>query len=200
MSTDVVDAHHDHHQAEEDSRDIFGFWMYIMTDCLLFATLFAAFAVLRHSTFGGPQLKHLIDLHYVFGESMFLLASNLTYGFALLCMYKHKQKAMVSWLVVTILLGLSFVGMEVNEFLHLAWAGHGPQASGAMSAFFALVGTHGLHVTIGLIWMTILTVQLARFKTSAGMLKRFTYLGLFWNFLDIVWIFVFTIVYLYGVL
>lgn len=196
MSTDV--AHHEHHAAEEDSRDLLGFWMYIMTDCLLFASLFATFAVLRHNTFGGPSLKHLIDLHYVFGETIFLLLSNLTYGFSMLCLYKKNRKAMVGWLILTIILGACFVGMEINEFIHMCIAGHGPTTSGAMTAFFTLVGTHGLHVTVGLIWMVVLTIQLCRWGVNRTTSKRLTYLGLFWNFLDIVWIFVFTIVYLYG--
>lgn len=190
--------HHDHHH-DADSTAVFGFWMYIMTDCVLFGTLFAAFIVMKGNTFGGPALKHLIELPYVLGETLFLLVSNLTYGFAMLSLYRKRQAQMVFWLVLTVITGASFVAMEVNEFIHLALAGHGPQASGAMSAFFTLVGTHGLHVTVGLLWMILLMFQLPQFKLDDGrMQRRFTYLGLFWNFLDIVWIFVFTVVYLMG--
>lgn len=181
-----------------DSIDFFGFWMYIMTDCILFASLFAAFAVLHNNTFGGPSLKELVSLPYVFGESMFLLLSNLTYGMALLGLYKKKRKKLVGWLIVSMILGAGFLTMELNEFAHLIHEGHSWQSSGSMSSFFTLVGTHGLHVFIGLLWMVILTIQTMSFKMNNTMVRRFTYLGLFWNFLDIVWIFVFTIVYLMG--
>ena len=204
MSTDTtitsVDGAHDDHGHDADSTDLFGFWLYIMTDCVLFATLFAGFAVLHNKTFGGLPLKHFISLPYVFAESMFLLCSNLTYGFGMLSLYKGKRGLLKFWLVVTIVLGLGFVFMELNEFLHIIHEGHGPQTSAAMTSFFTLVGTHGLHVTMGLIWMTVLTVQLLRGKLNTTMTRRLTYLGLFWNFLDIVWIFVFTIVYLMGVI
>ena len=196
MSTDTLD----HHHHNTDATDIFGFWMYIMTDCVLFATLFAAFAVLHNNTYGGPALKHLISLPYVFGETLFLLFSNLTYGFGMLCLYKDKLKAVIAWLILTMLLGAGFVSMELNEFINLAKEGHSWQASGAMSSFYALVGTHGLHVSMGIFWMGVLTCQLFIFKTSKNLKRRLTYLGLFWNFLDIVWIFVFTIVYLMGVI
>ncbi len=181
-----------------DSIDFFGFWMYIMTDCILFASLFAAFAVLHNNTFGGPSLKELVSLPYVFGESMFLLLSNLTYGIALLGLYKKKRKKLVGWLIVSMILGAGFLTMELNEFAHLVHEGHSWQSSASMSSFFTLVGTHGLHVFIGLLWMIILTIQTMSFKINDTMTRRFTYLGLFWNFLDIVWIFVFTIVYLMG--
>jgi cytochrome o ubiquinol oxidase subunit III len=181
-----------------DSIDFFGFWMYIMTDCILFASLFAAFAVLHNNTFGGPSLKELVSLPYVFGESMFLLLSNLTYGMALLGLYKKKRKKLVGWLIVSMILGAGFLTMELNEFAHLIHEGHSWKSSGAMSSFFTLVGTHGLHVFIGLLWMVILTIQTMSFKVNDTMVRRFTYLGLFWNFLDIVWIFVFNIVYLMG--
>ncbi len=194
MSTKTL---HDHsHEDAMNKTDVFGFWMYIMTDCVLFATLFATFAVLHNNTFGGPPLGALVSLPYVLGETLFLLVSNLTYGFAMLSMYKHKKNWMTFWLMTTVVLGLGFVSMELNEFIHLAHEGHSWQASAAMSSFFALVGTHGLHVTFGLIWMIVLTFQLFKFKINTSMKRRFTYLGLFWNFLDIVWIFVFTIVYL----
>jgi cytochrome o ubiquinol oxidase subunit 3 len=187
-------AEHGHH--DTDNTDVLGFWMYIMTDCVLFATLFAGFAVLHNNTYGGPPLKQLINLPYVLGETLFLLFSNLTFGFAILTMYKKKHSQLIGWLVVTMILGLGFVLMEVHEFMELAREGHGWYTSGAMSSFYTLVGTHGLHVSFGLFWMLILTIQLSIFKISPTMRRRLTYLGLFWNFLDIVWIFVFTVVYL----
>lgn len=200
MSTNTIAEHqeHDHHQQESDKIAFFGFWIYIMSDCVLFASLFATFAVLHNNTFGGPSLKQLASLPYVLAETIFLLVSSFTYGMAMLNMYQHKRKGVMIWLAVTICLGLAFVGMEVNEFVHLAYDGHGPQSSAAMSAFFTLVGTHGFHVTMGIFWMVILMFQLAFFKLSPAMCRRLTYLGMFWAFLDIVWIFVFTIVYLMG--
>lgn len=191
------DHSHDHHH-DMDSIDVYGFWIYIMTDCVLFATLFAAYAVLESSTFSGPALKELIKLPYVLIETLFLLASSFTYGLAMLGMYKNKKNVALVWLGITFLCGLSFVGMEVNEFIHLYLEGHSWHASAALSAFFTLVGTHGCHVSIGLIWMAVMMFQLFKMGTSPAINRRLTYLGLFWHFLDIVWIFVFTIVYLMG--
>jgi cytochrome o ubiquinol oxidase subunit 3 len=196
MTTQSV-AHHDaHHNA--DATDVFGFWTYIMTDCVLFATLFAVFAVLHNHYFGGPALKELVSLPYVLGETLFLLVSNLTFGFGILSLYDNYRNRVVFWLILTILLGFGFVFMEVREFIHLMHEGHGYQASAAMSSFFTLVGTHGLHVSFGLLWIIVMTVQLCFFDITPAVRRRLTYLGLFWNFLDIVWIFVFTIVYLMG--
>jgi len=187
-----------HHHHNSDAIDVFGFWIYIMTDCILFATLFATFAVLHNNTFGGPSFKELFSLPYVFAETIFLLASSFTYGMAMLSLYQSKKNQVIAWLIITILFGLSFVVMEVNEFIHLYMEGHSWHTSGAMSAFFTLVGTHGLHVSLGLIWMVVLMVQVSKYKLTSTMSRRLTYLGLFWAFLDIVWIFVFTIVYLMG--
>lgn len=194
-STDIL--HHDHHH-DSDSIDVFGFWIYIMTDCILFASLFAAYAVLEGNTFNGPALKQLISLPYVFGETMFLLASSFTYGLAMLGIYKSKKNVALFWLLITFLCGFSFVFMEVREFVHLYMDGNSWHVSAALSAFFTLVGTHGTHVTIGLIWMSLMMFQLMKYGTSNAISRRLTYLGLFWHFLDIVWIFVFTIVYLMG--
>jgi cytochrome o ubiquinol oxidase subunit 3 len=185
-----------HHVHQTDSKDIFGFWIYILSDCILFATLFASFAVLRTSVYGGPQLSQLFDLNYVFIESVLLLLSSFTFGLATLASYQAKTRLVIIWLIATFLLGSGFVGMEINEFVHLFQEKHGFDTSAALSAFFTLVGTHGLHVFIGLIWMLVLVVQLAVFGLTSFMHKRLTYLGLFWTFLDIVWIFVFTVVYL----
>ena len=188
-----------HAQQEEGSTAVFGFWVYIMSDCLLFASLFATFAVLHNNTYGGPGMREITNLPYVLAETLFLLASSFTYGMSILSMYRNKNKQVISWLIITFLLGLSFVVMEVNEFRHLILEGHGPQTSGALSAFFTLVGTHGFHVSMGLFWMLVLIIQLMVYKINPTMRRRLTYLGLFWAFLDIVWIFVFTIVYLMGV-
>lgn len=196
--TSITTADHHEHHMDSDSIDVFGFWIYIMTDCILFATLFAAFAVLHTDSFTGPTLKQLISLPYVLGETMFLLASSFTYGLAMLGLYKNKTGTTFFWLLVTFIFGASFVGMEIHEFIHLYAEGNSWHISAALSAFFTLVGTHGTHVTIGLIWMALMMFQLLKYGTSKAISRRLTYLGLFWHFLDIVWIFVFTIVYLMG--
>lgn len=203
MTSTTLDHHNDHHhdhQAHSDSIDVFGFWIYIMTDCVLFATLFAAFAVLHTSSAAGPTLKQLIHLPYVLGETMFLLASSFTYGLAMLGVYKQSRARAVFWLIITFFLGLSFVVMEVHEFIELYAAGNSWHVSAALSSFFTLVGTHGTHVSIGLMWMALMIFQTLKYGTSPSVNRRLTYLGLFWHFLDIVWIFVFTIVYLMGVI
>jgi cytochrome o ubiquinol oxidase subunit 3 len=187
-------ACHDHHDA--DAMDVFGFWIYILSDCILFAALFATFAVLHNNVYGGPALKELINLHYILAETILLLVSSFTYGLAILMLYKSDRKRMLIWLAITFLCGLSFVAMEINEFVHLVGEGYSWQSSASLSAFFTLVGTHGLHVALGLVWMLVLMVQLMILGVSPMVKRRLTYLGLFWAFLDIIWIFVFTIVYL----
>lgn len=193
--TAVQHVYEPHHH-DSDATDVFGFWVYIMSDCMLFATLFAAFAVLHTHTFGGPPLKSLISLPYILGETLFLLVSNLVFGFSMLRLYAGRADQAMFWLALAFLLGAGFVAMEINEFIHLFHEGHGFQSSAAMSAFFTLVGTHGLHVSIGLLWIIIMLIQLNLFKVNRNTVRRMTYLGVFWNFLDIVWIFLFTMVYL----
>lgn len=189
----VTDYHH-----HSDTMDVFGFWLYIMTDCILFASLFATFIVLNHPGAVGPALKPLIDLPYVLWETFFLLASNFTYCLAIFGIHKNKLPPVIFWLILTFILGAGFVVMEVKEFIHLSVERYSWYTSGAASAFFTLVGTHGLHVSIGLLWILIMIIQLPIFKINGDTVRRMIYLGLFWNFLDIVWIFLFTIVYLMG--
>ena len=153
-----------HHHSETDSTDVFGFWLYILTDCLLFASLFATFLVLHKPGSYGPAFKQFIDLKYVLGETFFLLASNFTFGLAILSVYRDKVKAARMFLILTFILGAGFVGMEIHEFIELAGQGYSWHTSGAASAFFTLVGTHGLHVTIGLCWILVMTLQLFVFK------------------------------------
>ena len=192
------DSHALHHQNEMDSIDVFGFWLYIMTDCVLFASLFAAFLVLHYKGAYGPDFKQFIELPYVLGETFFLLGSNLTFGLAIISMRKNNPTPVSFWLILTAILGAGFVGMEIYEFIHLIRVGYSPEVSGAASAFFTLVGTHGCHVSFGLLWIVVMVFQIKRFGLTSFITKRLTYLGLFWNFLDIVWIFLFTVVYLMG--
>ena len=182
----------------EDDKTILGFWIYLMTDCLLFASLFATFAVLRGNTFGGPGGAELFSLPYVFTETMILLVSSFTAGLAMLAARRDDRTKVLVWFGVTFILGLAFLGMELSEFSRLIADGNGPGRSGFLSAFFTLVGTHGLHIAVGLIWMGTMLVRIFRGKLTSGNVRQLTILSLFWHFLDIVWIFIFTIVYLIG--
>jgi cytochrome o ubiquinol oxidase subunit 3 len=191
-------AEHEHHDAGGNS--VFGFWIYLMSDCILFATLFATYAVLSGSFAGGPTGKDIFELPYVLVETFCLLLSSVTYGFAMLAMHKGNQSGVMKWLAVTFLFGAAFIGMEINEFSHLIAEGFGPDRSAFLSGFFALIGTHGLHVFSGLVWMIVLMVQVAQNGLTATNQTRLMCLSLFWHFLDVVWICVFTVVYLMGVL
>ena len=191
-------AEHEHHDTGGNS--VFGFWIYLMSDCILFATLFATYAVLSGSFAGGPTGKDIFELPYVLVETFCLLLSSVTYGFAMLAMHKGNQSGVMKWLAVTFLFGAAFIGMEINEFSHLIAEGFGPDRSAFLSGFFALIGTHGLHVFSGLIWMIVLMVQVSQNGLTATNQTRLMCLSLFWHFLDVVWICVFTVVYLMGVL
>ncbi|ALA24835.1 cytochrome o ubiquinol oxidase subunit III [Piscirickettsia salmonis] len=197
MTVNTAVAHHDGHH-DDDSKDIFGFWIYIMSDCILFAIIFATYAVLHNNTFGGPSAAELASIPFILTETILLLVSSFTYGLAMLARNKGDAGQVLMWLVITFVLGLSFVAMELYEFAHLIHEGNSWQRSGFLSAFFTLVGTHGLHVTMGLIWMVVMIVQVYQNGINPLMTKRLTCLGLFWHFLDVVWIFVFSIVYLMG--
>lgn len=195
------DIAHTHEQGHEDagSLRIFGFWIYLMTDCILFATLFAGYAVLRDSVAGGPSTVDIFELPYVLTETMLLLFSSITYGYAMLAMNRNEPKYVIRWLGLTFLLGLGFIGMEINEFHHLIQEGYGPDCSAFLTGFFTLVGTHGAHVATGLIWMAVLMVQVRSSGITDSTSTRLSCLSLFWHFLDVVWICVFTVVYLLGV-
>jgi cytochrome o ubiquinol oxidase subunit 3 len=182
------------------ANQAFGFWIYLMTDLVLFASIFATYAVLSHNYAGGPTGKDLFDLPYAFGETMVLLFSSTTYAMAVLAMHKARKNMVLMWLAITFLLGLGFIAMEFNEFNQLILDGNGPQRSGFLSAFFTLVGTHGAHVTFGLIWMAVMLVQVIIKGLTTPVQSRLMRLSMFWHFLDIVWIGVFTIVYLMGVI
>lgn len=196
MKSETMVLDDEHHNT--DSTDVFGFWLYILSDCILFGCLFATFLVLNYPIAPWPLFKNYINLHDILIETFLLLMSNFTFCLAILSLYKSKLHKVQLWLGVSFLLGAGFVFMEVSEFIHLYNSGFRWDVSGHISSFFALVGTHGLHVSFGLLWILIMIIQLPRLKSSSDKLRRMTYLGLFWNFLDIVWIFVFTIVYLMG--
>ncbi|MHA6915515.1 cytochrome o ubiquinol oxidase subunit III [Ralstonia pseudosolanacearum] len=195
MAPEAAHPHpHQHHDTGLNTT--LGFWLYLMSDCLIFAVLFATFGVLSGSTAGGPGGRQLFELPFVFAETMLLLVSSYTFGIALLKQDADAAPRMVRWLGVTFLLGALFVGMELYEFSHLLHEGAGPGVSAYLSAFFTLVGTHGLHVTAGLLWLAVMMHQVRRFGLDGVVRRRLACLSLFWHFLDLVWICVFTFVYL----
>ncbi|MBQ0760825.1 MAG: cytochrome o ubiquinol oxidase subunit III [Zhongshania sp.] len=185
----------EHHVA---NGTLLGFWLYLMSDCLIFAALFATYGVLSQNFAGGPSGADLFDLPLVALNTSFLLFSSITYGFAMLQMQQGKLKGTVIWLSITGVFGAAFLGLELFEFYHLIHEGAGPQRSAFLSAFFTLVGTHGLHVSFGIIWLITLLVQLRKHGLTNANRRRLFCLSMFWHFLDVVWIGVFTIVYLMG--
>lgn len=183
-----------------ENGSLLGFWMYLMSDCLIFACLFAVYAVVGRNYAAGPSGADLFDLPLVALNTSMLLLSSITYGFSMLEMQRNRLKPTMAWLIVTGLLGAVFIGLELYEFTHLIHEGAGPQRSAFLSAFFTLVGTHGLHVTFGIIWLITLLFQLGKHGLIAANRRRLMCLSMFWHFLDVVWIGVFTFVYLMGVL
>lgn len=184
--------------SNNSQKTLFGFWVYLMSDVIIFATLFATFAVLRDGVYGGESGKELFSMPYVLTETMILLTSSFTCGIALLAYRKGLKKHVIFWLTLTFLLGASFLALELNEFSHLVSEGNSWRESAFLSAFFTLVGTHGIHITVGLIWIIFLLIKLVKDGFTESLLKRFTMFGLFWHFLDVIWIFIFTFVFLIG--
>lgn len=183
---------------ESTEKTVFGFWVYLMTDCILFATLFATYAVLHNNTYGGPSGYELFSLPFALSETLILLISSFTCGLAMLAAQVKDRRKVLVWLGVSFLLGIAFLTMELKEFIHLIHEGNSWRRSGFLSAFFTLVATHGLHITAGLLWMVLVVIQLLRKGIICVTFKRLTCLSMFWHFLDVVWIFIFTIVYLMG--
>jgi cytochrome o ubiquinol oxidase subunit 3 len=194
---DTMNAH-GHHEHDDGSRTTLGFWIYLMSDCLIFSVLFATFGVLAANTAGGPSGKELFHLPFVLNETVLLLMSSMTFGGAMLSARNDERGITVGWMWVTFLLGAVFVGMEVFEFANLVHEGAGPGVSAFLSAYFTLVGTHGLHVTCGLLWMLVMMHQIHRYGLNGVTKRRLACLSMFWHFLDLIWICVFTFVYLRG--
>lgn len=182
--------------AATDDKVIFGFWVYLMSDCVLFAGLFAAYAVLHTATFGGPTGREIFSMQLVFFETIALLTSSFTMGLAMLSVYNRKKHLVILSLLLTLFLGWSFLGMELSEFKQLFSEGHSWRESAFLSSFFTLVGTHGLHVLLGSLWMLVLILSVAWRGLEPSNTRKLMCLSLFWHFLDIVWIFIFTFVYL----
>lgn len=184
----------------ETSKTTLGFWIYLMTDCILFASLFATFMVLRGATAGGPSGQELFELPFVLAETMVLLLSSLASGLALLSAHAGQKANTLRWLAVTGLLGALFLGMELYEFQALLAEGHSWTRSAFLSSYFGLVGTHGLHIFVGLTWLLGTWLYIYKRGLEGRLMSRLTMFTMFWHFLDIVWVGIFTIVYLLGVI
>lgn len=203
MAQAHADAHdHKHGRGHVDLESLkqFGFWLFMITDVILFSTLFATFVVLRGNVAGGPTGTELIEMNGIIVSTFILLTSSFTSGLALLSMNKGDKKGLILWLAVSALLGLSFVYLEVNEFMHLVHEGAKISTSAYWSAFYTLVGTHGLHVSLGIVWMIAVIIQLSKRGITPVTKRKVNILSLYWHFLDAVWIFVFSIVYLMEVM
>ncbi|MBS0390378.1 MAG: cytochrome o ubiquinol oxidase subunit III [Comamonadaceae bacterium] len=188
------------HEPHPENGTSLGFWLYLMSDCLIFAVLFATYGVLGRNYAGGPTGADLLDLKLVAVNTACLLLSSITFGFAMLQKQQRNVQGTLAWLAVTGLLGLAFLGIELYEFAHMIHEGAGPQRSAFLSSFFTLVGTHGLHVTFGTIWLVTMMFQIGKHGLIPDNVRRLNCLSMFWHFLDVVWIGVFTFVYLIGVL
>ncbi|WP_028358040.1 cytochrome o ubiquinol oxidase subunit III [Brackiella oedipodis] len=192
------DDHHHEHLKEQAERDNFGFWLYILSDCMIFATLFACYGVMSGNFAQQTEPHEVFEVPFVLIETILLLVSSFTFGMAMLGLNKGNLKQIKLWMSITFVLGVSFVTMELYEFNNLAHEGVTPQLSGYWSAFFTLVATHGLHVTAGLIWMIVMFVSFSKRGLDHENVNRMNQLSVFWHFLDIIWICVFTFVYLLG--
>lgn len=189
----------DHHHDAAAEREL-GFWFYLMSDAVIFALLFSTYAVMSGNSAGGPTSADVFELSTAFMETLMLLASTFTFGLASLAVGRRDRSGVILWLVVTLAFGAAFLALELSEFTHLISIGAGPDRSGFLSAFFTLVGTHGLHVSAGMIWVIVMITQVARKGLSDAVVSRVVRLGLFWHFLDLIWVGIFSIVYLPGVL
>ncbi|MBB3809642.1 cytochrome o ubiquinol oxidase subunit III [Pseudochelatococcus contaminans] len=191
-----TDEDHGHHETGTN----LGFWIYLMSDCLIFASLFAVHAVVGRNYAGGPAPVDLFDLNIILLSTTALLISSITYGFSVIAMQSGKQQGTLGWLAATGVFGLIFLGLSLYEFYHLIHIGATPQVSAFLSSFFALVGTHALHVAFGIVWLVVLLVQIKQRGLIEANQRRVLCLSMFWHFLDLVWIVVFSFVYLIGVL
>jgi len=181
-----------------ENGSLLGFWIYLLSDLMIFGCLFATFGVLGRSFAAGPSGADLFDLKLVAVNTAVLLVSSITYGFAMISMQARNKRGLIGWLIVTGILGATFLAIELYEFHHFIHIGAGPQRSAFLSSFFALVGTHGLHVFFGVVWLIVLCLQVNKHGLTRANTRRVACLSMFWHFLDVVWIGVFTFVYLMG--
>ncbi|MBM6616554.1 cytochrome aa3 quinol oxidase subunit III [Bacillus suaedaesalsae] len=187
------------YQSEQSRMNILGFWIFLGAEIVLFASLFGVYSVLSGRTAGGPGLQDIIMVEGVMIQTVLLLISSFTCGIAIYEMRRNNVKGLVTWLIITLLLGAGFLYMEISEFIHYVHLGATMQTSAFLSSFFTLLGTHGLHVTFGIVWATMLIIQLVKRGLTPVTARKVFIIGLYWHFLDVVWIFIFTFVYLKGV-
>jgi cytochrome o ubiquinol oxidase subunit III len=184
---------------EKRGELLFGFWVFLMSDAIVFGLLFATYAAMLHARAGGPAPEELYDIKSAFIETLSLLTSSFTFGMASLALkYGKRRQELLAWLAVTMCLGTLFLGFEVHDFLSMFQKGGGPDRSAYLSAFFALVPLHGLHVTSGIVWMLALIGQIRVHGIDRDVKLGLLRLGLFWHFLDIVWVAIFSTIYLGG--
>jgi len=188
--------HSKRHEAEYNDRVIFGFWVYLMTDLLMFSVLFAVYSVLHANTVGGPSGRDLFSQPMALAETLILLTSSFTAGLGMLGARLGNKKQVLMWFGITFALGLAFLSIELYEFREFIHEGHTMTVNAFLSSFFVLVGTHGLHITSGLLWMAITLIFVMKRGLNPPLVRKLGLLSLFWHFLDIVWIFIFTVVYL----
>lgn len=188
------------HSRPEDERHaevtVFGFWTFLMNDAILFALLFATYATMVNRTAGGPTGTELFDIGNAFVETLVLLVSSFAFGMGAVALKEGRERPLKLWLGVTLVLGLGFIGLELREFAGLIGQGATAQTSGFLSSFYVLLSIHGLHVLVGCIWIVVMLAQVSTFGLSRQVRSRILRLGLFWHFLDLVWIVIFTTVYL----
>jgi len=189
-------SHHEDHEAAADDRVMFGFWVYLMTDLLMFAVLFAVYAVLHDKTLGGESGRELFSLPLALAETLILLTSSFTCGIAMIAARRGNKLQTLIWFGLTFTLGLAFLSLELKEFAEFIHEGHTLKSNAFLSSFFVLVGTHGLHITSGLLWMATTLIYVMKRGLNRHLVRKLALLSLFWHFLDIVWIFIFTVVYL----
>jgi cytochrome o ubiquinol oxidase subunit III len=199
MSTAMATAVSPRDAARYEEKE-FGFWLYLMSDAILFALLFATYLIMVGNTAGGPTGSDVFSLERAAAETALLLLSSVTFGFAAVALSQADRSKVLLWLAVTFALGAGFIFLEIGEFRGMIDEGASPDRSGFLSAFFTLVGTHGLHVSIGLLWIVVMIGQVLVKGLTMPVASRLMRLGLFWHFLDIIWVVIFSVVYLPGLL
>ncbi|MGG4144923.1 cytochrome (ubi)quinol oxidase subunit III [Paenibacillus algorifonticola] len=202
MSTHSHAEGHLPHEPEkatlEGRNKVLGFWLFLGGETVLFGTLFSAFLALRHQVLDGPQPSELFKLSLVAAATAILLTSSLTSVFAIQALHNHNVKALINWLIITVVLGLGFLGLEIYEFYHYVHEGHGFTTSAFSSSFYTLVGFHGAHVAFGICWISSIIGQLMKKGLTVVTAPKVYVAGMYWHFIDVVWVFIFTVVYLMG--
>jgi cytochrome o ubiquinol oxidase subunit III len=183
---------------EEYTKNVLGFWIYLMTDAILFTALFATYAVFENSTYAGPTSEQLYNLSSALQQTLILLVSSFTCGLSILAAYRNAKKTVLALFAVTFILGAAFIALELKEFHAFVIEGASWERSAFLSSYFTLVGTHGTHITVGLLWMIVLSIQIWSRGLTPNTFRRHKCFSLFWHFLDVIWIYIFTVVYLMG--